>query len=196
MKTDSSKTPDFDLCNDITSGFMMGLCASIVNEKEKATRNKILNSIIIKWSEAQKKVFLKLQNASTEFTKERAGNEVDLSGTARSMFQSDEDAMQEKDFIESLQKLESGKAPKYTTAQWQIEDKKMNLLLNNIQMNKDPWGTVTKDGIKITQNYWQKYRDAWVEFSEIKFPKYSSDSIRTWFTQKRNHMLNSFKKEN
>jgi hypothetical protein len=191
LKTDLNDSSKFDLCDDITSGFMMGHCAKNLNLIESAKRVSTINALIATFNETEKNTFIKLQAASKDFTKARIDNEVDLSGTARSMFQINEEAIQEKDFIESLQKLEKGKAPKYTHAQFLEEEKKMTSLNNKIQNSKETWGTISKDGINETQKSWLKYRELWIDFSKIKYPKYTSESISTWFTKKRNHMLNS-----
>ena len=104
--------------------------------------------------------------------------------------------MQEADFIESIEKLEKKKAPKYSAKQASEEDRKMNLIFKQIDTIKEPsiWGTITPDQISVTQKSWINYRDAWIAFAKIKYPNYSSESISAWFTKKRNHMLSSFTK--
>jgi hypothetical protein len=169
----------------------MGHCAKNLNLIESAKRVSTVNAFISTFNETEKNTFSKLQAAFKDFTKARVDNEVDLSGTARSMFQINEEAIQEKDFIESLQKLEKGKAPKYTHTQFLEEENKMTSLNSKIQNSKVSWGTISKDGINETQKSWLKFRDLWIDFAKIKYPKYTSESISTWFTKKRNHMLNS-----
>jgi uncharacterized protein YecT (DUF1311 family) len=169
----------FDLCDDRSSGYMCGWC----------TRHN--DRIADKWSASERVAFNKLQNASNHFTDARVQNEVDQSGTLSGAFMVQEEAIQKEDFIQSLQKLEAKKAPKYTSAQYQEADLKLNSLYQIIQKKEESLGTITPERIKITQRAWLKYRDAWVEFAKIKYPTYPSDSIAAWFTKKRNHMLHS-----
>jgi uncharacterized protein YecT (DUF1311 family) len=39
--------------------------------------------------------------------------------------------------------------------------------------------------IRNTERAWLAYREAWVEFGGLKWPKVSADSWRTWLTQER-----------
>ncbi len=102
----------------------------------------------------------------------------------------------ENAYRKTIEKLEKKKAPKYSAKQASEEDKKMNLIFKQIDAIKEPsiWGTITPDQINETQKSWINYRGAWIAFAKIKYPKYSSESISTWFTKKRNHMLSSFTK--
>ena len=95
---------------------------------------------------------------------------MDQSGSARSAFIIAEQSIQKKDFLESLQKLISKKAPKYAVTEFKKDDEILNQLYQKTQGSKpDLWGTITKEGIKSTQKAWIEYRDAWVAFCKIKF---------------------------
>jgi uncharacterized protein YecT (DUF1311 family) len=195
MRTTSGASVKLDICDDSTSGYMQGYCAKHENDMAKIKRNSDLSVLQQNWTAAEKVAFKKLQAASNEFTQSRSTEEVDQSGTARAMFVISEEAMQQKDFIQSLELLEKNKAPRYSIKQLEKEDAKLNALYGVIQSKKADemiYGTVTPASIKTTQRAWVHYRDAWVEFAKIKYPNYTADSIAAWFTKKRNHMLSSF----
>lgn len=49
--------------------------------------------------------------------------------------------------------------------------------------------TVTPGGVRETQRAWIKYRDAWVQFGTVKYPRISADTWRTTLTRTREAML-------
>ncbi len=110
------------------------------------------------------------------------------------MFVIQEEAIQKKDFLQSIQLLEKNKAPKYSSKQLQEENKKLEELYAKTQSKPSGqiYGTVKKEDVQATQEAWMAYRDAWINFAKVRYPKYSSASIATWFTKKRKHMLDSF----
>ena len=72
-------------------------------------------------------------------------------------------------------------------------DAKLNDVYKKVQHAAgEDWGTVTKDGIRLAQRAWLGYRDAWVAFAKVKYPSITSDTIRTWLTQKRTSELEEF----
>lgn len=191
----------FDFCDDITSGYMMGYCADIAEKISAVKRETRLQHIISQWTPQQQFAFTKLKKAADVFANKRSFKEVDLSGTARSMNIIQEEAIQNEDFVQSIEKLEKNKAPTYTSAQLSEEDDKLNSLYQSLQKYGQngsgwPYGTITKNNIKETQLAWIKYREAWVGFAKIRYPQYPSDSIAAWFTKKRNHMMESLIKLN
>jgi len=179
------KEGKIDFCDDITSGYAQGFCQSRDNDIAKAVREEKFANLPFKGP-----AFEKLKSASAEFTKARAENEVDQSGTARAAQQLQEEDIQERDFLESLQTFAAGKAPHFNRKK---EDDHLNDVFKKVMAFKDPanwWGTVTKDNILKTQRAWIKYRNAWREFAGAD----KADQVDAWFTKKRAHMLESFTK--
>ncbi len=191
---DSKDADSLDLCDDITSGFMMGHCAGHKDRLQEVKRGERLRVVMSGWSASEKKAFERLQAASDRFTRRRSDDEIDKSGSARGQFVIEEAAIQKLDFIESLEKLEKKKAPRYSVKQLKEEDNKLNELykkLEKLDANEGVEGTITFKGVKATQKAWLEYRDAWIAFAKLRYPEYPSESISAWFTKKRNHMLNS-----
>jgi uncharacterized protein YecT (DUF1311 family) len=184
---------DFSFCDDITSGFAQGLCVGHDAGLADAERQRQFATLTDSWSEGEKRAFAALQQAESGFVKARAGNEVDLRGTARRAFVVDEEQTQQQNFLAMLQSLAAGTAPTFTSEQFAAADARLNAVYQKVQQApaKD-WGTVTKDGIRTVQRAWLIYRDAWVAFAKIKYPSISTDSIRTWLTQKRSAELEAF----
>jgi hypothetical protein len=50
-------------------------------------------------------------------------------------------------------------------------------------------GAVTREGIRDAQRAWLRYRDSFLAFASVKYPKISRDSLAAWLTDKRTAML-------
>jgi uncharacterized protein YecT (DUF1311 family) len=184
---------DFDICDDITSGYMMGYCASIDAIFSNEKREKQIDDMIASWSDSDKEKFKQLRDAKNKFVNDRIDNEQDLSGTARTAMQIAEEKKLNDDFLASLKQFQQGLYPKFSSQQFATTDAKLNTLYSKIQSNINfSYGTVTKAGIKKTQKTWLSYRDAWVKFAKSKYPDMPTDGLKTWLTQKRIEMLQEF----
>ena len=198
LKTNKGKT-DFDLCDDITSEFMMGACRAhgeqIIaverNKRIKTYHEKLVGKTVIA-------AFEHLQTKSDSFIEARVNNEVDLSGTARAMFMIEEESILKEDFVQMLEKFSKGKANKYTLKDKEDRDKKLDVSLDkikkaNVKIDENSsmgaWGTVTSEGVFRSQAAWEEYRNAWVDFIKLNYPKLDSSTVWTWLTIKRIHML-------
>ena len=182
---------DFNLCDDATSGYMMGACAALEERFDQITRQHKLDEITAKWSPADKKALVELQRAANEFFRASARNEIDLTGTGRAAFSIAAEANLNDGFIHALQRCERGDLPKFTAAQFVAADHQLNTVYARRQAdpNKHEFGEVTPAGIKIAQRAWLRYRDAWVAFGKAKYPAVTAESWKTWLTQERTRML-------
>lgn len=193
LKHKNSHATDFDFCDDVTSGYMMGQCAAIQERLQQANRQQQLQKIMANWNETDKKSFAKLKQAAEQFFNQRVENEVDLSGTGRAAFQIEERDSLENQLIASLQKINAGQLPNFTESQFQAKDLELNKIYRQIQAQKDfTAGTVTPSGIKKTQQAWLKYRDAWVEYGTTKYPDIKAESWQAWLTAQRIEMLKEY----
>lgn len=193
LRQEKWKGDDFSLCDDITSGFMQGHCASLSERFVEAKRKKRLSGLTSKWAEKDRKAFDVLSNTLEKFITSRTENEVDLSGTGRGAFMIEEESALREAFLSAVEKFEHGELPRFSSEQFAQADKELNTIYSKLQKTKDPsWGTVTADGIKQAQRAWLKYRDACVVFGQQKYPKTSADSWKTWLTRDRIKMLNGF----
>ena len=183
----------FDLCDDITSGYMQGHCAGREQRFADAERNRILSGILAKWGQNDKRGFALLRQSFDKFSKARISNEVDTSGTARAALQVEEESKLSKDLVTAVVQFEKGKLPRYTPTDFIKADRDLNMVYGKIQSKKDfHWGSVTQADIKHTQRAWLKYREAWVTFGRQKYPQVGEESWRTWLTRKRIAMLKEF----
>jgi uncharacterized protein YecT (DUF1311 family) len=197
LKNSGWQGNNFDICDDITSGYMMGYCASIDTIFAEQKRQKQMSDITNTWSDADQQKFQILLAASKNFISARTTNEIDLSGTARMALQFGEENKLNNDFIADLKRFQEGLYPKFSEAENAAADAKLNSIYSKIQSNINfSYGTVTKTGIKETEKSWINYRDAWVAFAKEKYPQMSMDSLKTWLTLRRIDMLEEFSSGN
>jgi uncharacterized protein YecT (DUF1311 family) len=183
-------TDTFDICDDITSGLMEGMCQSIQSEKKVVIRNSKIDSIIIHWSQKNRITYNKFREAASGFYDFRTHFEVDLTGTARAMFALEESDDLEDDFFSKIVQSDKCSFSRYSLSDFEKADKALNLIYSKIMNQKESeWsrieGAITKEGIKKTQKKWILYRDAWVSFGTAKCPEASSISLKTLITKER-----------
>lgn len=182
----------FDLCDDITSGYMQGFCTSFEERQNTRERNLRLTGITGKWSQLQKEAFNNLQNALSSFTKHVSDDETDASGTGRAAFMIEAEATEMELFVNDLDSFENGNTPRFTSQQFDGYDKRLNQLYKEIMRSKSMregsqlgYTTISKEGVKNSQRAWLKYRDAWVDFGHIKYPSVAPQSWKALLTERR-----------
>ena len=192
LKAGNWSGDNFHLCDDITSGYMEGMCAGLEEKFASVARNKKLNNITAHWSSAERSAFHDLREEAQAFFKASSRNEVDLSGTARGQLVVEAEASLNDEFVAAVDRFERGELPRFTTADFSKADAKLNLEYAKLQLKPNKpigFSTVTPAGVKTAQRTWLRYREAWVKFGQIKYPSVSPESWRTWLTEQRISML-------
>ena len=180
----------FDMCDDVTSGYMMGICASNQEQLAQKHRQQQITELTKNWSASDRQALQHLETAAENFIKTRAANEVDLSGTARAALELQEEGALRDDLVTALKDLDQGKFPLHTADQAAQVDHQLNQIFQQIEKDSHfAMGTIDRQGIKKTQLEWLKYRDAWIAFGKTRYPQVSPDSWKAWLTQKRLEML-------
>ncbi len=177
---------DFSVCDDITSGYMMGFCAHLQSRLDSRARNARFAALIGKWNDAEKAAYQILDKVVNEFVEAKSLNEVDMTGTARAALQIGEESTLRNEYLAALQSFDAGKLPRFTPADFTKADAELNAVYGKIMKAAElNAGTVTKDGIRKTQIIWIRYRDAWVAFGNVKYPAVTAESWKTLFTRER-----------
>ncbi|MBV9929634.1 MAG: DUF1311 domain-containing protein [Alphaproteobacteria bacterium] len=185
------KGGDFDYCDGITSGLAAGYCASHAASIEGAKRDAVWARLTAGWPAADKQALAKLKAAHKAFAEAHAGGELDLSGTLRGAISIGAEEDLAKALLAMVERLESGKAPAYTHAQYLAADAALNAryrkALAEVEPNGGP-GAVTPEGIRSAQRAWLAYRDAFLAFAALRYPKLPRDSLAAWLTAERTKM--------
>lgn len=190
----------FDQCDDVTSSHMGSFCASIQERLDNRERNGKVSAIVKGWPPAQQTVAAKLQAALDAFAASRADQETDMSGGLRAALAIEARGFELDQFARDLQEAEKGRLPRYTAQQYQQLERRMGELLERL-MERGAGkpgahllghGTVTKDGVRSTQQAWQAYRDAWVALGAVRYPQVAPHAWKALLTQRRIEQLAEF----
>lgn len=193
-KSEAGKPIDF--CDDITSGMMMGYCASLDAAQGDVKREREIAAIAAKFKPNEQAAFSRLLNSLSRFVQARGGNEVDLSGTARGAMVVGEEDAQKDAFLAALQAFERGKLPRFSAAQDRAFDRELNTVYGQLRrLPAQDYTTIKMADIQATQRIWLTYRDAWVEFGKLRYPAVPAYAWRAYFTQQRTAMLKALLEE-
>jgi uncharacterized protein YecT (DUF1311 family) len=185
---------EFTFCDDITSGFMEGFCAAYSSDLADQKRADDLNALVPHLTPAQRSAFETLRATEEKYALAHAKGEIDLSGTARAMFQVDAEQTLRDDFLAALQAYESGTLPTGTAKAYREADAILNSTyrkaLGDAEAHKAEYGAVQPEGIRDAERAWLKYRDAWVAFAKLRYPAAPAEAWLTLLTNDRTSILN------
>jgi uncharacterized protein YecT (DUF1311 family) len=190
----SENSAKFSFCDDITSGFMQGFCTARDSEIRDQTRAETLNALVSHFTPAQHLAFDKLNKSEETYALAHASGEIDLSGTARAMFQIEAQDTLRDDFLAALQLFEQGKFPNGSTAQYSEADERLNSAyrgaLSDAEEHKSDYGgAVQPTGIRDAERAWLQYRDAWIAFAKLRYPSVPASAWLVLLTNDRTGIL-------
>lgn len=179
----------FDLCDDITSGYMTGFCEGVHAELEAIGRKTTVDSVINGWPEKDRVAYASLRNAASVFFDARTMSEVDMSGTARAAEVTGEGESLEEGFKQDIVAADKCAFRPRTEQEWEAADAKLNSVYAKIMKTKntemEKLTLVTREGIRTTQRAWIRYRDAWVIFGAMRCPGVTAITLKTELTEER-----------
>jgi uncharacterized protein YecT (DUF1311 family) len=180
----------FRFCDYVTSGMNGGQCALDVAKTIERKRDKEFVRLSMRWTVAQRAAFATLKAAAGSYIQERP-SELDLSGSMRSAMTLDEQTAQWAAFQTLVTNAERGRVPRGVT--FSKADADLNTLylklLSQYPAEDRNSGGVTAEGIKATQRKWLVYRDAWVDFARLRYPKTKAEFWKAKLTQERFALL-------
>lgn len=183
----------FSYCDDITSGAMEGYCAALFRELAEQDRAKTLNALPGQFTQAQRDAFSALVTSEQAYALAHGKGEIDLSGTARAMYENDAEQTLRDDFLAAIQSFESGRYPTGSPATYAEADAHLNQAFEKAvayaEVHKSDSGAVQPDGIRNAQGAWEKYRDAWVRFAKLRYPAVPAEAWLTLLTKDRTSIL-------
>lgn len=202
--SENDSVTDFDICDHATSGLMAGYCAAIQERQRSRERNEKLTKITRKFSRAEMAEFRRLDSAIVAFARQRGMSETDASGTARAAFSIQATAEEMDALIRLLESIEQGGGVAQQSSEVVDLDRQLNQYYRQImaikgQREGEPdrlgYTTITKAGVKETQRAWLKYRDAWVRFARVRYPKLDPMALTGYLTKQRVDQLHGLLEE-
>jgi hypothetical protein len=186
------KGRDFHFCDDITSGLAMGHCARHFADVEKAKRESEMAERTRGWTMAEKRALAGLRRAHEAYVEAHGLGETDLSGTARGAMVVEAEERERDSFAALLASLSAGHLPPGGAPAYRAADLRLNAayrqVIRDIAPSESP-GAVTREGIRDAQRAWLRYRDAFLAFAAVKFPRVGRDGLAAWLTEQRTEVL-------
>jgi hypothetical protein len=180
---------NFSVCDHSSGREMYEQCAILSERFDKIERDQKFNELTAGWKPAEKKAFLAFMEEANRFYEIQAKNGVNLEGT----FEIQEEIFFKKNLLSSLEALERGELPNYTSEEFQRAEAAENAPYQRTQTGSDDhWGTVTRQGVQKSEDEWRHYRNAWIAFGRQKYPGVSEQSWKAWLDTDRTVMLNRF----
>lgn len=182
---------DFHYCDDITSGISAGLCAAHEAQIAAGPREAEIARLAGSWTQRERGALATLRSAFAAYVDAHANGEVDTSGTLRNAMYVGARESLSTEFLQMLRQLEAGTAPVSSAAEYRAADADLNRYYREAlgQAGGDSYGTVTSEGIRDAQRAWLRYRDAFLAFAAVRYPRFSRDAVATWLTRQRTQLL-------
>jgi hypothetical protein len=185
----TSQRKKISFCDDITSGFMEGFCAAYSSEIAEQERARSWDTLKAQWTTEHRAAFAHLLAAEKVYAKAHAKGEIDLSGTARAMFQIDAEDSILDDFHTAIADFEKGDLPHASHGDALAADQRLNAVyrgkLADVEAHKSDYGAVQPDGVRSAERAWLRYRDTFVTFAGLHYPSVSPDAWLTLLTKDR-----------
>ena len=152
-----------------------------------------LDEIKARMSPIQRVAFAHVVREEEAYARAHAAGEIDLSGTARAMFQIDAEETLRDDFIAALQSFEAGKYPGQSSQTYSDADARLNSVyrkvMGAVEEHMNDYGAVQPKGVRDAERAWLKYRDAWTEFVRLRYPVVAPDDLLVLLTNDRISVL-------
>jgi uncharacterized protein YecT (DUF1311 family) len=179
----------FDLCDDVTSGERLGLCAALRERQREQQRTAQAAAATRHWSQKEQLGFDIASKALRYFAQSRYDHETDLSGNTKRTLQVDTMAAELDQFLNDLADFESGKVPRFSEAEFQSLDDKLQQTYRQFMAARPAaasyLGTIRKTGVEKTQRAWLAYRDAMELFGALKYPAAPASGWKALVTSRR-----------
>lgn len=193
-----SDTQPMDLCDDVTSGMMMGVCSNRDAGYAKLTREQRWVALQAGWTPPQRAALAALRKAADAYFDSASTEEIDMSGTGRGMFATDAYEALDIALLGDVERFEQGARPLEQASDFAAADKSLNAVyrqtraaLQSSQVTGafGDYGTIDAHGVRATQRLWLGYREAWVAFAAVRYPQTAADAWRAWLTRVRTKAL-------
>ncbi|MGX4643188.1 lysozyme inhibitor LprI family protein [Massilia sp. SYSU DXS3249] len=178
-----------DVCDDVASADMRGQCAAVRERQRDKSRAAQLATIARGWSEKEQLGLEMALKAAQYFAQHRVDYETDAGSGATRSLQLDTQAAELDAFSADVLDAETGKAPRYSEAEFAALEDKMNETYRRFMLTRPAstsyLGTIRKTGVEKTQRAWLAYRDAMELFGSIRHPQVPGSGWRALLTARR-----------
>lgn len=193
LKAKGWQGTDFSLCDDVTSGLMMGVCAGHEQLVARARREAGLAKVLAGWTPAERAAFAPLKRAEAAFADAHGRDETDLSGSGRGAFETEAEEKVNDAFVALLGDVEAGKLAPGGAADVKADAKAADDALNaayRALLARAPelsrYGSgLSAAGFAEAERLWIRYRDAWAAFAKVRRPDLPPDALLARLSRER-----------
>lgn len=182
------EVPDeFDYCDDITSGYALGLCTYRWSRSAAVARDRELRTLAAAFPKGSAPLYLAMKTAFDAFLTAHEG-EVDQSGTDRTMMVIMEKDKVSDQFLLDLRRLKAGKWPVLSGVDARAADAQLNASYRKLLaaiVTPDDYPQPHRKDVRDAQRAWLVYRDAYVRFAAMATPVMPADAIVARLTRLR-----------
>ena len=192
LKAEGWKGSDFHFCDDITSGLAMGWCAGHYARIAAAQRETLIAALTRGWKPAERAAFVRLRAAEERYAEAHSGGEIDATGTMRGVFWTVARENRAHELLGLVQGLAEARPVPRGAGGFAGADRALNAAYRArlAALRSESYGTVTVEGVRGAQRAWLGYRDAFLAFAALKYPKTSRDRLAAHLTRLRIATLN------
>ena len=177
-----------DVCDDAAAD-MRGRCAAVRERQRDKSRGAQLAALTRGWSAKEQLGLEMATKAAHYFAQHRVDYETDASSVATRSLQLDVQAAELDQFALDVLDAEAGKAPRFSEAEFNSLEEKMNATYRQFMLNRPAGtsylGTIRKTGVEKTQRAWLAYRDAMELYGSIRHPQVPGSGWRAQLTARR-----------
>jgi uncharacterized protein YecT (DUF1311 family) len=187
-----------DICDDVTSGMMMGFCSRRGADFAQVERDRRWQALQAAWTPAQREAWATVRKAADDYFELVSSEETDMSGTARGAFAVEARETLETALFDAVTRYDGGARPAQKATDFARADKALNATYKTTMAKLaagrgdgmfGEYGTIGPDGVRETQRAWLRYRDAWVRFAALRWPGTPADAWKAWLTTERTKAL-------
>lgn len=196
QRGDAGSAGDFDICDDVTSGAMMGWCSRLDANFADYRREQEWRAVTAELSAPQQHALAELRDSAQNFFRLSSRNENDMSGTMRGAIASGVEQNYQRQFLVDVRQLIA--KPPSTAVDFVSEDRMLNAewkrLMTRLRAGSETerwnrYGTLNPDEMRKAQRAWLHYRDVWGRFGHALHPAYPADVFRALQTRERSEKL-------
>jgi hypothetical protein len=188
----------FDLCDDATSGDMVGACADLVARRKDAARSQEIESMQANWSPQTKAAYASLEEAEQSFVNSRLESELNLTGSARGAATVNEESRLNGELLATVRLIISGSLPAASpTEAARVNRDLKTVYQQTMQLPASVWQytTATPDGVAQTQRAWFHLVKELTQFAHAANSSVTDSQVRVLAANQRMGQLKDLLKE-
>lgn len=191
-KPDAGKP--FDVCDDITSGYMGAVCSARREAQDSRMRDARMERAARALPAASRAAFTKLRQAAERYATGAGGAETDMQGTAAVDLAIQYKAKLREQAMQAILDAIDGKLPPASAEDYAQRDRELNQAYGSVMAirstqegspNRIGDSTIEHAEVRKAQRLWLAYRDAFVAFRASLPSGSDADAIKTLLTTQR-----------